>query len=345
MNAKEREINKKEWFDYTFRRLKACHRTVNFVVGARGIGKTFGWKQDAVEQFLKDGSQFLYMRRYDKELTDVKARDLFFPYDLREKYKEHELVFRNGAYTIDGHTAGFPFALSTSASMKSIEYDKVASVCFDEFIIPNSSKIGYLQNEIFLFNEALVTIGRLRSPQFFLMSNSVSWSNPYFTRYKIKRPTAEQRAKEIILYKTYSLTLPNAERYLHKVEESPIGQFLMETDPDYFRYAFNNEIADEDMDFITERPANCRYFATIGLDGRRVGVWVDNAGLLYACDKVDPSSLFTFEFKSNDLKKARIQYRKGGMFERIKMAYLSDELFYTDQDIKGVISDLMRLIL
>ena len=345
MNSVQREKVKSEWFDRTFRRLKACHRTVNFVVGARGIGKTFGWKDDAVENFLKTGDQFLYMRRYDKELTDVKARDLFFPYELREKYKEHELVFRNGVYTIDGHTAGFPFALSTSASMKSIEYDRVKSVCFDEFIIPNSSKIGYLQSEIFLFNEALVTIGRLRAPQFFLMSNNVSWSNPYFTRYKIKRPTKEQLEKEIILYKTYSLTIPKAEKYLHKVEQSPIGQFLMETDPDYFRYAFNNEIADEDNDFIAERPVNTRYFCTISLDGQRVGVWTDNTGLLYVSDKTDPASPFEFNFKSGELKKSRVQLRKGGMFERIKTAYLSDELFYEDADIKGIVADLMRLIL
>ena len=88
--------DKKFWFEYTYKRVKACHRLINFVVGARGCGKTFAFKKDAVESFLKDGSQFVYIRRYEKELLEAKARELFFPQDLKKMFPEHELVYRNG---------------------------------------------------------------------------------------------------------------------------------------------------------------------------------------------------------------------------------------------------------
>lgn len=332
--------DKKFWFEYTYKRIKACHRLVNFVVGARGCGKTFAFKEDAVKNFLKDGSQFVYMRRYEKELLDSKARELFFPLDLRRKYAEHELIYRNGYYMIDGKPAGFPFALSTSGEMKSIEYDLVKLVCFDEFIIKGGS--GYLGNEMFLFNEALQTIGRLRDLQFFLMSNNISWQNPYFTRYKIPRP---EKGKELLLGKKWLLCKPKSEKYLKKVEESPVGSFLKEMDPDYFDYAFHNETEDETEDFISVRPKNTRYLCTINLDDDSVGIWMDNTCILYASDKTDPSALLTFNCYRNELKKSRVNFKRGGIFDRIQSAYLADRLYYENMAVKGLMAELMRLIL
>lgn len=332
--------DKKFWFDYTYKRIKACHRLVNFVVGARGCGKTFAFKEDAVSSFLKDGSQFVYMRRYEKELMEAKARELFFPLDLRKKYAEHELVYRNGYYMIDGKPAGFPFPLSTSGEMKSIEYDNVTNICFDEFIIKGGS--GYLPNEMFLFNEALVTIGRMRAPQFFLMSNNISWQNPYFTRYKIPRL---EKGKELYLAKRYTLCKPKSEKYKKAVAESPVGAFLKEMDPDYFDYAFDNETHDETNDFIADRPKNTRYLCTINFDNDTVGIWLDNAGLLYASLKTDPSALITFNCSRADLKKSRLNFKRGGIFDRIQSAYLSDRLFYEDQTAKGIVTELMRFVL
>lgn len=334
------EIDKKFWFDYTYKRLKACHRLVNFIVGARGCGKTFAFKDDAVEQFLKDGSQFIYMRRYEKELLDAKARELFFPSDLKKKYIEHELIFRNGYYMIDGKPAGFPMALSTSNEMKSIEYDNVKLVAFDEFIIKGGS--GYLPNEMFLFNEALVTIGRLRDPQFFLLSNNVSWQNPYFTRYKIPRPDPD---KEITLSKLYSLCLPKSEKYRQMVDNSPVGRFLKEMDPEYYSYAFDNTVHGENDDFISLRPQRSKYLCTISLDTDTLGIWQDANGTLYASLKADPSSLLAFTFRREDLKRSRLMYRKGGVFDRVKKAYLSEALYYEGLTEKAIIAELMRLII
>ena len=335
-----KDLEKKVWFEYTYKRIKAMHRLINFIIGARGCGKTFGFKEDAVEDFLKDGSQFIYMRRYEKELMDAKARELFFPLDLRRKYAEHELIYRNGYYMIDGKPAGFPFPLSTSNQMKSIEYDNVKNVCFDEFIIKGGS--GYLPNETFLFNEALVTIGRLRDPQFFLMSNNISWQNPYFTKYRIPRP---EPGKEITLSKLYTLCLPKNEKYLQKVEDSPVGKFLKAMDPEYFDYAFNNNTEDENEDFIKERPKGTRYYCTINLDDDPIGIWQDNTGLLYVSDKTDPSSLLTFNCFRYELKKSKVNFRHGGVFDRLTTAYLADRLLYENLHVKGIMSELMRLIL
>lgn len=40
----------------------------NFIIGARGVGKSYGAKKLAIQNFLKKGKQFVYVRRYKEEL-------------------------------------------------------------------------------------------------------------------------------------------------------------------------------------------------------------------------------------------------------------------------------------
>lgn len=330
--------DKKFWFEYTYKKIKSANRLVNFVVGARGCGKTFAVKKDAVENFLKDGSQFVYMRRYDKELTDIKARELFFPLALKEIFPEHELTYRNGVYMIDGKTAGFPMSLSTSSELKSIEYDKVKTIAFDEFIRIEGN--GYLNEEVKLFNEALITVSRLRDPQFFLLSNNVSWQNPYFIRYKIPRPDPE---KETIYGKTWSLTLPRSEKYKKVVAESPVGRFLQEVDPDHFEYAFGNVTYEDNTDFVEEIPKGARYMFTLNIMSS-FGVWFKD-GIYYIGRKTDPGALIRLDLDPGRFKKgAKLQRRKGGIIDRFITSIYADRIRYEDVDIKNELLLTVRMI-
>ena len=327
----------KFWFDYKFKQIKAMHRTVNIVNGARGCGKTFAFKKDSVETFLKDGGQFVYMRRYDKELTDAKARELFFPLALREMYPEHELVYKQGFYEIDGKIAGFPFALNTPGAGKSIEYDNVASVCYDEYIDVNGR---YLNDEVKLFNEALITIGRFRNPKYWLIANNLTWLNPYFLRWKITHP---DKGKETKLGKTWSFTLPRSDKYKKFMETTPVGAFLLECDPDHFEYAFGNELLDDDTDFIEQHPGRAKYVFTLSSDGEELGVWKDSC--YYISRSVDPSTFFRLDVDTKTLKKNKLRFRPGGIFEAFRTALLSDRVFFEDMEIKAKALDILKLII
>lgn len=39
-----------------------------FVIGERGVGKSFGAKRHVLNRYLKTGEQFIYIRRYKTEL-------------------------------------------------------------------------------------------------------------------------------------------------------------------------------------------------------------------------------------------------------------------------------------
>lgn len=336
---KQSEIPKepKFWFDYKFRKLKAMHRTVNFINGARGCGKTFAFKEDAVDDFLKDGSQFVYMRRYEKTLADAKATKLFFPQALKEKYKEHELKYSNGFYMIDGKIAGFPYALNTPESGKSTEYDNVANVCFDEYI---DLKGHYLTDEVMIFNETLITIGRYRNPQFWLIANNLSWLNPYFLRYRITHP---EKGKETRLGKTWSFTLPDSSKYKRFMEKTAIGSFLLECDPEHFEYAFGNELLNDDTDFIEKHPGNAKYGFTLKIDNEAFGVWRDSY-FYYISRAVDPSTFFVLELNSTDLKKNKLQFRRGGIFQGFLEGFILDKVRFDNMEIKAKTLDIIRYL-
>ena len=52
-------------------------RHINFILGERGVGKTFTTLEWCVNRALKYGEEFVYMRRYESELNTVK--DLLSP--------------------------------------------------------------------------------------------------------------------------------------------------------------------------------------------------------------------------------------------------------------------------
>ena len=58
----------------------------NFVVGERGTGKTYQFKDWAISDFINTRRQFVYVRRYKTEFKDI---DNFFD-DMIKKYPDHK---------------------------------------------------------------------------------------------------------------------------------------------------------------------------------------------------------------------------------------------------------------
>ena len=53
-------------------RIKSHDRLFNFVIGGRGIGKTYACKHEGIKRYLASGEQFIYLRRYKEEIKPLK---------------------------------------------------------------------------------------------------------------------------------------------------------------------------------------------------------------------------------------------------------------------------------
>ena len=84
---------------YSFDKVLSYNAVYNFVIGARGLGKTFGAKKKAINDYLNKGWQFIYLRRYKDEVKDVRSSffaDIahFYPdVQFRVKGKEAQITW------------------------------------------------------------------------------------------------------------------------------------------------------------------------------------------------------------------------------------------------------------
>ena len=110
---------------------KSYNCLFNFIVGMRGNGKTYGTKKEVIRDFLRDGSQFVYLRRYKEELKKVKVK--YFD-DILDEFPDVKLECKHGNFYINDKLAGYSQALSTSKVEKSNPFARVTWLCFQQSV-------------------------------------------------------------------------------------------------------------------------------------------------------------------------------------------------------------------
>ena len=266
---------------------------LNFVVGNRGCGKSYGSKQWCIEDYLKTGKQFIWVRRFNSEFDDFKNN---FYSDIYHNYPEHEFEFKTVNYNThkflcDGEVMGYGIPLSVSLKKKSIPYPEVDKIIFDEFIIERGSSY-YLKNEVEVFLDLMETVIRLREDFRCVMfiANAITFTNPYFLYFNIKKPNNKKmiKAKDDVLIQFVA-----NEEFIEKKKESRFGKLISGTD--YSSYSVDNEFLRDNDDFIGEKQKNLKYFFTLKANNEMYGVWVSNEeGLFYVSNKYDPSYKIVF---------------------------------------------------
>ena len=90
-------LNENDYYDYT--RVLSYHAPWIFIIGARGLGKTYGGKKLMIDDWMKRRWQFIYLRRTAEE---QKNKGTFFN-DIADSYPE--LDFRVNGNQAECHWA------------------------------------------------------------------------------------------------------------------------------------------------------------------------------------------------------------------------------------------------
>lgn len=349
MDKKTKYSDKSEYSDnlqdtsifYDIRPIRSYNRVLNFVLGGRGIGKTFSFKKWAVEDFLSNGKKFIYMRRHETEFKDREMNENFFPAALRAYFPEHTFKFYQGAYYIDDKMAGFPMILSKAGYRKSVEFDDVNKVLFDEFLIDQGSMYHYLSDEVIVFAEAMETIARFKKVQFFLFSNSVSVNNPYFVKFGIELP---EEGKEFRKTKHYVVQCPEQSEYVKAKRKTAMGSLMADLMPEYFAYAYENEMLRDRSDFIRDRSKQSAYLYTLIYNGQTMGVWFDqNESNLYITRKIDENYRAVYTINAKDHTEAsQLILRKNPAIKYLIDFFREARCYFSDQQVKGIMIDFFK---
>lgn len=239
----------------------------NFIVGNRGGGKTYGFKDWAIKDYLKTGSQFVYVRRYD---TELKTTDKFFE-DIKVAYPTHEFNVKSGKsqmfFYIDGKIAGYGIPLSKAKIFKSVAFPRVNKIGFDEFII-DKGVYHYLHDEVVCFLELYETIARMReNVRAFFLANSVSMYNPYFLYFDITLPygTNFKKANDVLI------ELVADTEFIEAKSQTRFAKMLKDTD--YYAYSVENKFLRDNNDFIAKKTGQCIDLFEFIWQGTTYTVW------------------------------------------------------------------------
>ena len=176
--------------------LKAYPNAHYYVIyGERSNGKTYSSLDYALDNYVENGEQFAYVRRWGEDIRKKQLSQLFaahsengsiakktsgdwFSVDYTGNKFRLTKNDEDGRLIMDENVCGYAFDLNSMEHYKSISFPKITTVIFDEFL----SRNGYLPNEFILFTNVLSTIVRQRNNvKIIMLGNTVNKSCPYFT--------------------------------------------------------------------------------------------------------------------------------------------------------------------
>ena len=330
---------------YNFDKLFSYNFLIAFVIGERGVGKSFNAKVAVMKKFLKTGEQFIYIRRYKTEL-DTSLQTFWDDLLQHGYFKDCDLKVNKSkmltTFTCKGKVCGYAVPLSTANILKSTAFPKVSTIIFDEFLLDNSGTYRYLKNEVTMLLDVIESVGRLRdNVKTILLGNALNvHASPYFAYWNLELPYDSE-------FRTYFdnaivVNYIKNEKYRAAKKKSRFGKLIDGTA--YGKYAIDNEVFRENNSFIEKRPSNATFYGMIIINGLNIGIWNGRNGYLYLSEKYDPNTVHKFALDYNDHTEQTIftTVRENIYMHICIKAYKQGWLKFENQKVKAVAINVLN---
>lgn len=324
----------------------------NFIIGMRGVGKTYGSLKWCLEQYkagqrVGKEKQFLYVRRTKEELkklTTSRSGRLFNAVSLDPAFKADKLRAEANTLYMGEDVVGYAQALSTASILKSDAMPFVDTIIFDEFIIDNTGTYHYLSDEVRKFLDLYETVARGRDVRVLFLSNAVTVANPYFDYFHLDKPrdTDIQRfgaAKEILVEFTVNENLSALKK------ATRFGKIIAGSE--YSDYAYDNNFLLDNNDFIEKKTARCEYFLSLRYKDTWLGIWADPLQwLFYVSTSYDAQYPKKYSATTDDHQPNVMLFKQAKRLPFMKSlvdAYQAGCVRYESIKLKNWFRDIMRM--
>lgn len=288
------------WYNYD--KIMSYNATFNFVVTSRGLGKTYGAIKACVNDFIKNGNEFIYLRRYKTEISSA-GKKLFDAINQNNEFEGYRLFTSNGKFFIQSkeegsekQLIGYAIALSTANILKSTNFNKVRTIIYDEFLL-GPGLFHYLPNEVEAFLDFYETTARMRDVRVFFLGNAITQSNPFFSYFSIDLPYKSdfKTFKDGLIVVNYA----SNEDYINEKKLTKFGRIIEGTH--YSDYAISNDWLTDDNAFVEKKVGYCRNISVVKLHGKMYGIWrsTDNKRY-YISEDYDPCNFCIMSFDKAD---------------------------------------------
>lgn len=304
---------------YDWQKTLSYDADVTMVVGARGIGKTYGIRKQCIKDYIKDGTRFVEISRYAAELEGEDS----IQHGYFERLAEDE-AFSNYIFKTHGKSAyiakrvgadekpkweriGYFVALTQSQQAKRRTFSKVKRIIFDEAVLERhvDRYHGYLPGEYEKLASVVDTVSRERAdtdgirPRLYLLGNAADLLNPIFIRYGIgdepKRGYSWHGGKTMLLH------YPEAGEYgKEKASGTVAGRMLAGSD-EHTNINVENIFRRHDAEFFAIKPKRAKFSFGIYFKNRKYGVWLDlQDGYYYIDNKIPNNAQPVFTLTAED---------------------------------------------
>lgn len=332
---------------------------VNLIVGNRGGGKTYGVKERSIDNFIKKGEQFGYIRRYKDDLQT--SMPTYFD-DIYEEYPDYEFKVEGAKFYIRERTedknkkwtkddiAGYGFVLSTANNKKSVSFPKITTLQYDEFLLEKGSQ-KYLPREVEKLLNLYETIARPGSGHprvvLWLMANAVTEYNPYFLYWDIQMPTTQDKnGKWIWKHPSRPILVEDVRiaAFIEAKKNSEFGQLVAGTN--YADYSIENKFLLDNNTFVSKKSPRARHAFNFAYLGANYGVWFDySEGKMWVSEMIDPSGV-TYSFTIEDHKPNMMLFKSRNKSYYLKAffdAFKQGNLFFETVTIKNMCFDIFKV--
>ncbi len=188
---------------YNGRPLWAAGAPWNVVLSERANGKSLWYAKQIIIDFLNNGHRLAYVRRYEDQIKNKDVTLYFSDPNLISwlqagteytgiKCIRGEIWLMgpggDGKKDEQKELLGWAFALNVQEKYKSLHYDGIYNIIFEEFI---TNKF-YLANEYMEFNHLISTLCRSGVYRAILLGNTISRDCPYLLEMGIDLFTVER---------------------------------------------------------------------------------------------------------------------------------------------------------
>ena len=342
-------------------RTQTHNALINLIVGNRGGGKSYGAKKKVVENFIKKGEQFGYIRRYKDDLK--KPLEQFFK-DIAVEFPEHECKVNGDKVYIrlkEGNAkakwsekdlAGYGFSLSTANNKKSMSFPDISMMIFDEFLLEEGNQ-RYLPNEVEKLLNLYETVARPgsghRRVTLWLLGNAISITNPYFLYWDLRMPkTADKNGKWIWKHPSRPILVEDVrnEGFIDAKKNTEFGQLVSGTN--YADYSIENKFLLDDSTFIEKRSPASRHSFNFIYKGEKYGVWYDySEGKMWVSSAIDPSGInYSLTLNDHSPNTMLLKNRNKTLyFRQFIECYKQGLVFFETMNIKNICYEVLRMTL
>ena len=326
---------------YDYNKILSYNAFINFLIGERGVGKTYGASKFVIKQFINKGEEFVYIRRYKSELAKA-VPEFFKSIIANDEFPNHKLTTKGNKFIIDDKIAGYSFSLSTAQSLKSTNFPKVKNIIFDEFIIEEGQN-HYIKNEVENFLGMIESISRMKDVRIFMLANAVTITNPYFIYFDINLPYNSDiktyRDGLILVQYMYN------KEYREAKAQTKFGKLTEGTE--YSKYAIENNFRLDNKNFIEKKTGTSRCSFGIKYKDVLYGIWFDfNEGKIFVSNDINSTQIFACTLSDHTPNTMLLSsMRDYTCWKTFIKNYKLGNVYYENVKIKNMVQELIRISL